>query len=167
MPIKLYELNAAYQHLLDECREYASEHEGEIPNDLAMRLEAVELARDEKIENTVRYYKNENAMAVMLVGEIDALKKRLSTHENNAEWSKQYLASIVKPKEKIEFATGKIGWRESVSANIVDFAKIPDKFQRVIPERREPDKIAIKDALKAGEVVDGAELVVKQNIQVK
>lgn len=163
----LYEINSAYLSLLNEVRDYAESNNGEISNDLSIRLDAMELARDLKIEATMCYYKNENSLAVMLMNEIAALDKRLRSHERNAEWAKQYLAGIMQPREKMEFATGKIGWRESVSANIIDSTKIPAKFQRIIPERKEPDKVAIKDALKSGEAVDGAELVVKQNVQIK
>lgn len=165
--VKLYELDQAYQHLLDECREYASEHDGEIEAGLSMRLEAVEMAREVKIENTLKYYKNENAVAVMLMHEIDALSKRLKTHENNADWTKGYLAAIVKPGEKIELGAGRISWRESVSTNILDFSKIPAKYKRIIPAREEPDKLMIKDDLKQGIPVDGAELLKEHHLQIK
>jgi hypothetical protein len=59
----LYELNSAYLSLLQEVRDYAEEHNGEISNELSIRLDAVELARDVKIENTLGYWKNENAIA--------------------------------------------------------------------------------------------------------
>jgi predicted deacetylase len=127
----------------------------------------MEMTRDVKIENTLRYFKNENATAEMLSREIEALQKRAKTHANNADWCKNYLAAIVKPREKLEFGIGKISWRESTSANILDAGKLPAEYQRVIPERREPDKIAIKEALKNGVDVPGAELVISQNIQLK
>jgi hypothetical protein len=165
--IKLWEIDSVYQQLLDECREYAADHEGEISADLSMRLDAVEMTRDLKIENTLRYFKNENAVALMLENEIDALNKRYKTHENNAYFAKQYLAAIVKPGEKSEFGCGRISWRKSVSVNITDPAKLPQEYQRVIPARTEPDKIAIGEALKVGQKVEGAELVEKQSIQLK
>jgi hypothetical protein len=67
----------------------------------------------------------------------------------------------------MEFGCGKISWRESTSTEVQDFSKLPTEFIRIIPETREPDKAAIKDALKAGKEVAGAVLVVKQNIQLK
>ena len=167
MADSLYDINQAWLSLLDEVREYASEHDGEISNELSIRLDAMEMTRDVKIENCLRYYKNENATAEMLDKEIEALHKRAKTHTNNAAWCKQYLAAIVNPKEKLEYAIGKISWRESTSANILDATKLPTEYQRVIPERREPDKIAIKEALKKGVEVPGAELIVSQNIQLK
>src|SRR5271157_4631941 len=157
----LYELNSAYQNLLAEVRAYAEEHGGEITPEMGMQLDAVEMSRDAKIEANLRYWKNENAIAETIDREILALQKRSATHGNNAGWMKDYLAQIVKPGEKVEYAVGRISWRKSTSVNVVDPAKVPAQYQRVIPERREPDKNAIGDALKAGQEVDGCELVTK------
>jgi hypothetical protein len=163
----LYEIDSIYGQLLADCRASAEENNGEIAPDLAMRLDAVEMQRDIKIENTLKYQKNESAIAVMLMHEIDALESRLKSHENSANWAKQYLAAIVKPGEKLEYGSGRISWRKSTSVNVLDAGKIPAEFQRIIPERKEPDKIAIGDALKSGKAVEGAELVEKQSIQIK
>jgi hypothetical protein len=165
--MNLYEINSAWLSARNRAAEYAEAHDGEILAEHDAELNALEMERDKKIINTVHYYKNENSIAVALMNEVAALDKRLRAHERNADWAKQYLASIMQPREKMEFATGKIGWRESVSTNIIDFAKIPEKYQRIIPERKEADKVAIKDALNSGEAVDGAELVIKQNISIK
>jgi hypothetical protein len=48
--------------------------------------------------------------------------------------------------------------------NILAPEKLTDAYVRV---KVEPDKTAIKEAIKAGTVVDGAELVEHQNITIK
>ena len=166
--ITLYDVDRDYNALLVECRESAEQNNGEIDPALAARLDAIEMQRDVKIENTLRYHKNENAVANMLMTEIDALQKRLSTHENNALWAKNYLAAIVKQEEKLEYGCGRISWRKSTSVNImVPTGVLPKEYQREIPARIEPDKAAIMAAIKIGKKVDGAELVEKHSIQIK
>jgi hypothetical protein len=165
--VSLYEIDSIYGQLLAECRESAEQNNGEISPDLAMRFEAVEMQRDIKIENTLKYQKNESGVALMLLNEIEAMNKRLKIHENNAAWAKAYLAAIVKPGEKLEYGCGRISWRSSKSVNILDANKIPAEYQRIVPARVEPDKIAIGEALKIGQKVEGAELLEKKSIQIK
>jgi hypothetical protein len=167
MGITLFDIDSAYQDTLNKCCASAEENQGVIEPNLALQLEAVEMQRDVKIENTLKFYKNENAIALMLETEIDTLQRRLKTHANNANFGKSLLLAVVKPGEKIEYGCGRISWRESTSANVTDFQRLPEEYKRVVPERKEPDKIAIKAALVAGKVVDGAELVKSNNIQLK
>ena len=42
---------------------------------------------------------------------------------------------------------------------ITDANSLPESFKRIIPETKEPDKKAIKEALDKNEVVDGVKLV--------
>ena len=44
---------------------------------------------------------------------------------------------------------------------------LPPQYVRTIPEQREPDKTAIRDALKRGETIDGATLTTTQSLRVR
>jgi len=44
---------------------------------------------------------------------------------------------------------------------------LPAQYVRTIPEQREPDKTAIRDALKRGETIDGAALITTQSLRVR
>jgi hypothetical protein len=44
---------------------------------------------------------------------------------------------------------------------------LPAQYVRTIPEQREPDKTAIRDALKRGETIDGAALVTTQSLRIR
>jgi hypothetical protein len=44
---------------------------------------------------------------------------------------------------------------------------LPAQYVRTIPEQREPDKTAIRDALKRGETIDGATLTTTQSLRVR
>jgi hypothetical protein len=165
--MNLFDVNDVYERLLLEAEEYASEHEGVYPDDLAMRLDTVELERNKKIESYGHAYKNRLAMAKAIESEIKRMEKRKKSLMNACEFLKSVLAAVVPSGEKIQMPTLVIGWRKFESVEIIDAAVIPIDYTRIIPERHEPDKVMIKDLLKKGTAVPGTELVTKNNIQIK
>ena len=61
---------------------------------------------------------------------------------------------------RVELSNGlRMGLRVSQSVLAPDVDVLPPEYVRVVPARREPDKIALAKALKAGANVPGAELV--------
>jgi hypothetical protein len=148
---------------LERAKAIAEENQGVIPDDLSAELDAIEMTREQKIENVVKAYKNESALADMIKAEIKALQSRISSHESGSEWLKKWLSMFVQVGEKFEFGSGKISWRKSSSV-IVDETKLPDEYFKVV---RSPMKSEIKDAIKAGTTIPGALIEEKQNIQIK
>ena len=167
MSTNLYEVNTAYQSALDKAYQEASENEGVLSDSTAQELDILSTAKDVCAEEQVKWYKNELAIAEMIGSEIVALSDRMGKHESRARWIKERLPLIVSVGRKLEFACGKISWRTSKRVDIIDALKLPVDMWRVIPERQEPDKVAIGDKLKKGELVDGAELIEINNIQIK
>jgi Siphovirus Gp157 len=165
--MNLYEINSEYRAVLERCSQYAEDNLGEISPELSSELDAIEMERDKKIENTLLYYKNEIATAEAIKIERNRLAAREIIHQRNAEWSKKYLASIVPAGQKIEYGSGCISWRKSTSVEIMFKEDIPEKFMRIIPAIKEPDKVAIKAELVAGSLVPGAQLKISQNIQLQ
>ena len=139
------------------------EETGEILN--ANELDNLKMEREQKIENIGLYYKNIKAEAEMVKAEKNAMADRQRVLENKAESLKQYLAYALNGQK---FSTGKVAmsFRKSESVNIPDDTKIDDKWC-VVTQVRKPDKTAIKEAIKAGEEVAGAEIIVKNNVIVK
>lgn len=162
----LYEIDGMYQQALAEAKEQAEQNEGVIPDDLAMKLDALEMTRDIKIENSIKYYKNENAVADMLDAEIKSLQSRQRSHRSHADWLKKYLGMVMKPGEKPEYSCGKIGWRRSEALIILNPALIPDEFCKI---ERTPLKDAITKAIKAGTTSFGETVKIEErnNIQIK
>jgi len=62
--------------------------------------------------------------------------------------------------------TIKLSFRKSESVDVYNVDALPEEFKRT-KVTVEPDKIAIKEALKNGEVVEGATLLIKDNLQIK
>ena len=155
----LFDINRA---ILDFDYEI-DEETGEILN--AADLDALQLARDEKIEGVGLWIKNLQAEAEAVKKEKDAMAERQKRLEKKAESLKNYLAYALAGEK---FSTPRIAmsWRKSESVNIPDEALLDDRFVNITLIKK-PDKKLIKDTLKAGREVPGAELVTKQNLQIK
>lgn len=155
----LFELNKAIQ----EFDLIVDEETGEVLN--IDELDALNLAKNEKIENVCLWYKNVSAEAEMVKAEAKNMTERAKRLENKAESLKKYLAYALQGEK---FSTPKVAvsYRKSESVNIPDEMLIPDRYCNVSVVRK-PDKTLIKKALKEGKEVKGAELVTKQNISIK
>jgi hypothetical protein len=164
--ITLYDINEMYAKCLDEANAYGEEHGGETDPALEMKLEALGMARESKIENCLRYIKNISAEAEAVELEKKRLASRQVTIENRIEWMKKYLGAVVGVGNKIKLACGTIGWRPSTSTEIIDSTAIPAKYKS---EKIEIsiDKKAIKADIEAGQDVPGAKLNQNNNIQIK
>jgi len=161
--MNLYEIDSIYHGVLDRAKAIAEENEGVIPDDLSAELDAIEMTREQKIENVVKAFKNESALADMIRSEIKTLQSRIASHDSSAEWLKKWLSMFVQIGEKFEFGSGKISWRKSSSV-VVDETQLPDEYFKTV---RSPMKAEIKDAIKAGATIPGATVEEKQNIQIK
>ena len=150
--MKLYELNA----LIDGFELEVDEETGEILN--AEELDALEMERDEKIENIALWIKN-------LSAEVDAYKKE-KTAEAKIERLRNYL-DFALAGNKFKTDRVQISYRKSesviLSNNFIDDCDL--RF--LIPQEPKVDKLAVKKALKDGEKIAGAMLQEKQNIQIK
>lgn len=139
------------------------EETGEILN--AEELDALQMAREDKIEGVGLWIKNLEAEAAAVKAEKDNMADRQKRLERKAESLKKYLGYALQGEK---FSTPKIAlsWRRSESVVITDEALLPENCLNVVVTKR-PDKKVIKDALKAGKEIMGAELVTKNNLQIK
>lgn len=128
-------------------------------------LDALQMARDEKIENVACWIKNELSLIDGMKLERANLAVRVSTAEKRVERLKNYLAYAL-DGHKWQSAKASISFRNSQAVEITDAALIPADYIRV-KEVREPDKIKIKDALTEGEIIPGTRLQKNLNVQIK
>lgn len=127
-------------------------------------LNALEIAKDKKIENIACFIKNLNLEAAAIKTEIDNLKKRMESKVKKADSLKKYLSGHL-DRNKFETSRCCINVRKTESVNAPDVNLLDEKFIRV-KTSIEPDKTAIKKALKAGEEVKGASLVTGKSITI-
>ena len=153
--MNLYEIDSAIMNCVDM-------ETGEIIDMEA--LEALQMARDEKIENIGCWIKNLLADAKALKEEKDNLAVRQKVAENKATSLKKYLSRYLNG-EKFKTAKVSISYRKSDSVDIADGVTVPKEFLKYAEPT--PDKVGLKAALKAGKEIPGITLVTSQNIQIK
>ena len=100
----------------------------------------------------------------MIREEEKALAERRRSKERKIESLKNYIASNVEIGEKFETARTRISFRKSQVVQIEDIENLPVNFTKI---KVEPDKTAIKTALKNGIYLEGCELVDNYSIQIK
>lgn len=144
----LYELS----HELDNYELKIDEETGEITN--LDELEALQLERDAKVENVGLWIKNLKAEAEAVKEEAKRLTQRARVAENKAERLKDYLTECL-GGETFKTSRLAVSYRKSQAVNVTDPMALPERF-KVIDVK--PDKTAIKNAIKAGETVTGAEI---------
>ena len=142
----LYEISKAY---LDALENLEADENGEIN---LLPLEEV------NAELNTKSIKDEEAN----------LMARRKAYENKAENLKEYLSSCMQfvGASKFETAKVKLSFRASESVEIRNMDEIPSDFM-VEKVTVAPDKTAIKAAIKNGILIPGAEIVRKENLQIK
>jgi Siphovirus Gp157. len=159
----LYDINnammAAYERAIDD-------ETGEIKDDEAWaEFEQLALDRDTKVENIALWIKNLKSDAEGYKAEKDSFAKKQKAAENKAEGLKNYLQTVLNG-EKYKSTRVSVSYRRSEAVEIsVPVIDLPEEYIRY--KEPEPDKTALKDALKRGEIIDGVSLVEKQSIQIR
>lgn len=124
----------------------------------AETLMALQMARDEKIENVALYIKDLEAQIKALKAEEDALKARrdrkTDTIDRLTEWLKMALNG-----QRFETARCDVRFRRSTAVKVLDVGAIPREYMRYKPAPDpEPDKAKIKKALLEGAKIAGVGL---------
>ena len=161
----LYEINADIINAMERAELEAMENEGFIEDATIDALEHLEMEREEKIDNTVLFLKNLDAESKSIKAEEANLKNRRVSVENKSKRLKEWLQFNLNGETR---STGayKLSYRKSVAVKIKDELLIPSDYTTEVVSLK-VDKMAIKKAIKAGEVVTGAELTENINLNIK
>ena len=153
--MRLYEINSE----IENCIDYET---GEIVD--FEKFSELQIAKENKLEAIALVYKNASAESKMLDEEIKNLKTRKEKSINLANKMKEMLHNELQGNK---FTTSKVdvSFKKSVTTEIMDLAEIPEQYIKTKIERK-ADKEAIKNAIKSGEIIKGAKLVKKNNIQI-
>lgn len=134
---------------------------GEILDETA--LEQLQLDRNDKIENICLFIKDLKAEAAALDAEKKNLDARATVAKRKSDSLSRYLQAML-DGEKFKTARCSISYRKTQAVNVTDQAMIPKQFIRI---KEEPDKIALKDALKEGFEIPGAFLEERMSMIIK
>lgn len=165
--MKLYELANDYISLMEAI------DNGEIPEEaIEDTLEAITAGFEEKADSIACLLKNIEAEIAAIKTEEDRLAKRRKAKENTHERMKQYLSSTLQRMgvDKLETPRNKITFLKSEKVVCDDtfiawaMEKRDDLLTYPVPKA---NLTAIKEAIKGGAEIVGAELRVNQNIQIK
>jgi Siphovirus Gp157 len=132
-------------------------------------LTSVEIPFQAKAVAVAHHILNVEADATAIESELQRLGGLLIRAKKQSEWFRKYLLSAMESvnSEKIESATLKLSLRKSSAVIVDDESKVPMKYKRVIPQRLEIDKNAIKADSKLGIGVDGVHIEERKSLQIK
>lgn len=153
--MKLYEIDNA----ILECIDLET---GEIID--TDKLNELQMERDTKIENVACWIKDLKAEAEAIKKEKQALNERQKVAENKAESLKKWLAYVLNG-EKFKTAKCAVSFRNTESVEVTDegIENLMKEHDDLLTYKNpEPNKTAIKAAIKAGLSVHGVQLV--QNV---
>ena len=153
--MKLYEIDNAILECIDM-------ETGEVID--AEKLDALNIERDAKIENVVLWIKDLKAEAEAIKAEKLALAERQKVAENKVESLKKWVAYAL-GGQKFSTAKCAVSFRNTESVEVTEEgleALMKEHDELLTYKAPEPNKKAIKDAIKEGLNVAGVQLV--QNV---
>lgn len=159
--MNLYELTDNYLKVLELIE---NGEEG-----LEDTLESINDTIEVKAENYAKIIRNLEGNVNMLKAEVERLNSRKKSIEGNVDRLKENLkmAMIVTGKEKIKTGLFNITVANNpVTVNVIDEKLIPEKYFKVEIIRK-LDKLSLKDAIKNGEEIQGAELKQGKGLRIK
>lgn len=136
---------------------------GELLN--ALEWDKLNMAYEEKVENIACFIKNLTSDIADFKAEEANLAARRKALERKAEFLKRLLLDNMDGQK---FSTVKcaVSFRKSEAVQVDDVNHIPAEMLR-IKTTYEPDKTAIKAAIKSGREINGCKLVENTSIQIK
>lgn len=166
--MKLYELTNDYLALLEAI------DNDEIPEEaIADTLESITACIEDKADSIACLLKNLDADIVAIKAEEARLAERRKAKEKSHERIKQYLSETLQRAglDKIETARNRITFRKSESVEVdedtfIKWAEV-NRDDLLTYSAPKVNKTEVKKALKDGIEIVGAELRIKNNIQIK
>lgn len=155
----LYQIRSEIENFVAEC----DEETGEFLN--ADAWDELNMAYEEKVENTACFIKNLRADILALKTEEENLEQRRKRLEKKAAYLEKLLLNNMSG-EKFETAKCVVRFRKSVAVEVMDMSVLPEHLL-TIETKTKPNKTAIAKLLKDGQEVVGCVLAEKQNINIK
>jgi hypothetical protein len=157
------QIQAAIDQIVENSEEWTPETETALSNLMQ--------AKADTIANGAEWLCKIRANKTMYIDGIDAEIARLQAKKKRAlgtiAWAEDYIHNLLKAsgESKLNAGTWTIDTRMSTSVWVSPDFNNPE-FMRTTTTSA-PDKTLIKEALKSGRVIDGANLVEKENLSIK
>lgn len=166
--MKLYEISDSYKALI----EMIENNDGLDEQAIAETVEAIDMAFEDKADNIASLVKSLQAEADAITAERNALMAREKSKKAAADRLKEYLNNNMQKlgKAKIETARNIIFYRKSAAVELksgfMEWAA-KNAGDLLTYKEPEPSKKLIAERLKAGQEIPFAEIVERQNIQIR
>ena len=121
----------------------------------------------EKVEGYCKVIKQLQSDVDMYKGEIERLTARKKTAENGIDRMKNALLAFLQlsGQDKVKAGTFTVSTANTQAVQITDEKAIPCIY--LVEQPPKIDKIGIKNALKAGEEISGAELINNTGVRIR
>jgi hypothetical protein len=123
-----------------------------------------------KAEAYAAVIREKEARAEALREEAHRMAQLAKQEDSISEYLKTRLANAMTEQgiEKAALPRFSLSFRKSQAVEIRDQSVLPEEYLRIKPAPApEPDKTALKKALSQGQIIPGAALVTRQNLQIK
>lgn len=159
--MNIFEIKEEIRKIFEEATDPET---GEISEEAFENLEALQMARDEKIDNVACWYKNLVAEAEAIKAEEKKLKQRREVIERDAQRKKDYLAYAL-DGEKFSSPRVAISFRRSKKCIVEHPEWLDEKYLKYAAPT--PNKEAITEALNKGEMIAGCRMEENLNVMIK
>jgi len=159
--MRLYEIADEYRKILDD-------NLGDVTDeDVAAELEKLDVAFEFKVDNTTKYIANLKAESAALKEEETRLALRRKAADKRVESMRGYLKMCMEAagKTKVKTTLFSLYFSKNQSVVVTDMSQLPAGLIRQADP--EPNKSAIRDALRRGETVPGAMLRDSESLTIR
>lgn len=161
--MKLYEINDVYLSILELMADESTDMEM-----LGAALKNVNDELETKAENYAKIIKQIEGDIETVKKEKDRLASKQRSMENNVRWLKMNLQAAMELQDKRKFKTDLFSFNIQKNPKSVQVTCDPhlldERFQSI---KVDADKKAIKEALEAGETIEGATIVQSESLRIR
>lgn len=160
--ITLYNITSEQLRINELLEESGGELTPEIEEALAINEENF-ISKSEGYIETIAKYTALAEAADVRIKEMQRIKKTAENIEKRLKERMQWAMEVL-GRDKVEVGLHKMSLRSSQAVNITNEARIPNQYIKV---ETKIDKESLKRDLKAGLVIEGAELITNKSIQIR
>lgn len=161
----LYELSENYKNIAEMLDD--PDIDQEVITTALTVVEGDIAAKGQNVAVIMRSIESDNSIIDAEIKRLAELKKR---NESKVSWLKNYLQENLERigLDKLKTPLFSVSLVNNPPAlRIIDESVIPSGYKTIIPARTEVNKTALKDALKCGEVIPGAELTRGRSVRIR
>ena len=125
------------------------------------------MGAEEKIESYCQIIKQLQADVEMLATEAARIAARKKTAENSIDRMKAALLAYMQmtKQTKAKGGTFSVSVASTQKVNVTDESKVPSQW--LVPQPPKVDKVGLKEALKGGATIEGAELITTEGVRIR